>query len=77
MMVMTVRFVGYSSIVFGINYPFALTWQYAALAGVIIWGIYAISRGLVIEPPAFVLNTVNTGIEWFMRRAGAMAGRTP
>jgi lipopolysaccharide export system permease protein len=75
MMVMTVRFVGYSSIVFGINHPFALTWQYAALAGVIGWGIYAISRGLVIEPPAILFNTVNAGVEWFARRAGAIAGR--
>lgn len=75
--VMAVRFVGYSSIVFGINHPFALTWQYAALAGVLAWGIYAISRGLVIEPPAIVFNTVNAGVGWFLRRAGAVAGRTP
>jgi lipopolysaccharide export system permease protein len=74
--VLTVRFVGYSSMVVGINQPYALTWQYLALAGVFGWGIYAISRGIVIEPPAFLLNAVNAGFDLFARRAGAVAGRT-
>jgi lipopolysaccharide export system permease protein len=75
--VLTVRFIGYSSMVVGINQQFALSWQYVALAGVLGWGIYAISRGLIIEPPAFLLNAVNTGFDWFARRAGAAAGQTP
>jgi lipopolysaccharide export system permease protein len=75
--VIAVRVVGYCSTVFGISYPFALSWQYAALAGALACGIYAISRGLVIEPPAILFNTVNTGVDWFARRAGAMAERTP
>lgn len=75
--VLTVRFIGYSSMVVGINYPIALTWQYVALAGTLGWGIYAISRGLIIEPPTALLNAFNAGIEWFGRRAGALAGRTP
>jgi lipopolysaccharide export system permease protein len=75
--VLTVRFIGYSSTVFGITHPFALTWQYLALAGALGFGIYAISRGLIIEPPAILFNAVNAGVEWFNRRAGAVAGRAP
>jgi lipopolysaccharide export system permease protein len=74
--VLTVRFVGYSSMVVGINQPYALTWQYLALAGVLGWSIYAISRGVVIEPPQFLLNAANAGFDWFSRRAGATAERT-
>jgi lipopolysaccharide export system permease protein len=71
------RLIGYCSTVFGISYPFALTWQYIALAGALAYGLYAISRGLVIEPPAMLFNTVNAAVEWFSRQTGAIAGRTP
>ncbi len=35
---------------------------------------YAISRGMVIEPPAALTNRVNALIEYFKRRAMAMTG---
>jgi lipopolysaccharide export system permease protein len=75
--VSTLRLIGYCSTIFGISYPFALSWQYIALAGALAYGLYAISRGLVIEPPAILFNTVNAAAEWFSRRTGAIAGRTP
>lgn len=73
--VTAVRLVGYGSTVLGVTYPFALTWQYVALAGALGYGIYAISRGLVIGPPTIIFNTINGGVEWLTRRAGAIAGR--
>jgi lipopolysaccharide export system permease protein len=73
--VLTVRFIGYSSLVFGTNHPPALIWQYAALAAVLGWGIYVISRGLVIEPPTALFNAAKATIEWLTRRTGAAAGQ--
>jgi lipopolysaccharide export system permease protein len=70
--VLAVRLVGFASTVFGVNFPFALTWQYLAVGGTLAFGFYAISRGLIIEPPALLFNTVNASIDWFTRRAGAM-----
>jgi lipopolysaccharide export system permease protein len=67
-----VRLVGFASTVFGVNFPLALTWQYLAVGGALGFGFYAISRGLIIEPPALLFNTVNATIDWFTRRAGAV-----
>jgi lipopolysaccharide export system permease protein len=75
MTVLTVRFVGYASTVFGVTSPFALTWQYAILAAALGYGIFIISRGLVVEPPTAVFNTVNAGVEWMRRGAGIIARR--
>jgi lipopolysaccharide export system permease protein len=75
--VLGVRLTGFASTAFGVNFPFALTWQYAAVAGALVFGCYAISRGLIIEPPAFLFNAVNAGADWFLRRAGAMARPAP
>jgi lipopolysaccharide export system permease protein len=70
--VLAVRLVGFASTVFGVNFPLALTWQYLAVSGALAFGFYAISRGLIIEPPALLFNSVHASIDWFTRRAGAM-----
>jgi hypothetical protein len=33
--------------------------------------LFAISRGLIIEPPAILTKAIDTIGEWFVRRAGA------
>jgi hypothetical protein len=59
--------------VLAVNYPVALAPQYVAMAGTLIAGLYAISRGLIIEAPATLTNAIEAGSEWFTRRAGAIA----
>ena len=39
--------------------------------GLRAWAMVAISRGVIIEPPAFVTNAINAIIERIARRAGA------
>jgi hypothetical protein len=36
--------------------------------------LYAISRGLIIEPPAFLTRAAAAINEWLERRSGATAG---
>ena len=48
-----------------------------AIAGAIVLGYLGISRGFVIEPPAFVANAVNTIAERLAQRAGGPMGQTP
>ena len=63
-----VRFSGFASMVFGIKFPPALALQYVVLFGVLGLGLSAISRGAIIEPPAFVTNAVAAITERFARR---------
>jgi lipopolysaccharide export system permease protein len=52
--VMLLRLIGFASSVFGVNHPALLSLQFIAAAAGSIAGIWAIRRGLVLEPPAFV-----------------------
>lgn len=52
----TVRLTGFASIVFAAKTPSAVILLYAALAGATLAGLVMISRGTIIEPPAFLLN---------------------
>ena len=74
--VATLRLIGFASTVFAVKYPFAAAVQYLAVAGALVSGLYVISRGLIIEPPAALSNAVNAASEWLLRRAGAVAGST-
>jgi lipopolysaccharide export system permease protein len=70
-MVAAVRLIGFASTVFGVHVPFVLTFQYVALIAALAFGIIVISRGVVLEPPAFVINAINALAERFARRAAA------
>jgi lipopolysaccharide export system permease protein len=69
-----IRLVGFVSTVFGVNVPAMLAAQYLVAFGAIAFGLFAISRGLIIEPPAYVLNAVNAVIERVAKRAAALTG---
>src|SRR5690606_37464665 len=45
------RLIGFASTVFTIKYPMAAAVQYIAMAGAIAASLFAIKRGLIIEPP--------------------------
>jgi lipopolysaccharide export system permease protein len=62
------RFAGFASMVFGIKFPPALALQYVALFAACGLGLSAISRGVIIEPPAFIANTVAILTERLSRR---------
>jgi lipopolysaccharide export system permease protein len=63
-----VRFAGFASMVFGIKFPPALAIQYVALFAVFSVGLTAISRGAIIEPPAFITNAIAVLTERLTRR---------
>jgi len=67
------RLIGFASTVFTVKYPIAIPLQYAAVIGAIAASLFAISRGLIIEPPAFLTNAVDAAREWIIRRTGAIA----
>jgi lipopolysaccharide export system permease protein len=68
------RLIGFASTVFTIKYPAAVAVQYFAVAGTIVASLYAISRGLIIEPPAFLTNAVTNVSNWVSQRTGAIMG---
>jgi lipopolysaccharide export system permease protein len=70
-MVAAVRLIGFASTVFGVHVPFVLTFQYVALLAAFAFGTIVIARGLVLEPPAFVINAINALTERVGRRAVA------
>jgi lipopolysaccharide export system permease protein len=64
------RLIGFASTVFALKYPIAVLVQYVAVAGAMAASLFAISRGLIIEPPAFLTRAVDAASEWLVRRAG-------
>ena len=46
------RLIGFACTVFALKYPIAVAVQYVAVGGAITASLFAISRGLIIEPPA-------------------------
>ena len=72
--VSTLRLIGFASTVFTLKYPFAVLIQYFAVGGTIAACLYSISRGLIIEPPAFLTTATGRIQEWVAQRVAAIAG---
>jgi lipopolysaccharide export system permease protein len=68
------RLIGFASTVFALKYPLAVAFQYVAVGGAMTASLFAISRGLIIEPPAFLPKTINAVSEWVARRTGTVVG---
>ena len=68
------RLIGFTSTVFGVNTPWVLAIQYLAVLGSFVICSFIITRGLIIEPPAFLLRAGEVITRFFTRRAGALAG---
>jgi len=66
--VAALRLLGFASMVFAIYMPAALAIQYVALAAVFWFGLSAVSRGTMIEPPAWIVNLVAVTTERLSRR---------
>ncbi len=56
--VAALRLIGFASSVFGATAPWMLSLQYIATAFALVSGIWVIRRGVILEPPAFIANTI-------------------
>ena len=56
--VAALRLIGFASSVFGATVPWMLSLQYIATAFALASGIWVIRRGVILEPPAFIANTL-------------------
>jgi lipopolysaccharide export system permease protein len=72
-----VRGLGFVGTVAGAHSPVALAVPYLGLAAAFILGGWAMSRGVVIEPPALLTNLVNAALEGVKRRTAMTAGQHP
>ncbi len=66
------RLIGFACTVLTVKYPVAILVQYAAILSSMAASLYAISSGLIIEPPAILTRTASTIGQWFARRTGAV-----
>jgi lipopolysaccharide export system permease protein len=69
-MVGLVRLVGFASTVFGVHTPAALSIQYIVVVLASVLGLFAIGKGVIIEPPALITNTVTMLTEYYNKRFG-------
>ncbi|MFL6797880.1 MAG: LPS export ABC transporter permease LptF [Xanthobacteraceae bacterium] len=71
------RGIGFAGILGGVHTPAALALPYLALAATCVLSYIAISRALIIEPPAFVTTPLTTILERMNQRAAALLGQSP
>jgi lipopolysaccharide export system permease protein len=62
------RFVGFASTVISVNMPLIIVFNYIVLAVAAGLSIWAIGRGIIIEPPAFITNAFTALQERFAPR---------
>jgi lipopolysaccharide export system permease protein len=62
------RFIGFAGVVFAVHNPGAILIMYASLAITAGLGVFAVSRGATIEPPALLSAAMNALSERIVRR---------
>jgi lipopolysaccharide export system permease protein len=62
------RFSGFATTVISVNAPFIIVFHYFLLAAATALSIWAIGRGIIIEPPTFITNAVSALQERFAPR---------
>jgi hypothetical protein len=50
------RLIGFGSTVLGVGIPWMLSLQFLAVAAAIVFGLVVIRRGVILEPPAALVN---------------------
>jgi len=76
-LVSLLRGLGFVGMIAGVHSPAALLLPYLALLATFTLGYFAISRAIIIEPPAFVTNAITAIVERIAQRTGALMGQTP
>jgi lipopolysaccharide export system permease protein len=74
--VASLRLIGLASTVVADNYLVAAIFQYLLVAAVLSSGLYAISKGMIIEPPAHMTRIMDAVTAWFQRRTTAIMGHS-
>jgi lipopolysaccharide export system permease protein len=59
------RFVGFATTVISVNTPAIIILHYLVLAAAAVLSVWAIGRGIIIEPPAFITNAFTAVQERF------------
>jgi lipopolysaccharide export system permease protein len=75
--VAALRGIGFAGMIAGVHTPAALLLPYLGLLTAFALGYLAISRGVIIEPPALVMNTISSLMERITQRSGAVVGQAP
>jgi lipopolysaccharide export system permease protein len=73
--VAALRGLGFVGMIAGVHTPIALLLPYLALLATFVLGYLAISRGVIIEPPAFIANSITAVMERIAQRTNAMMGQ--
>lgn len=73
LLVAAVRLIGFASTVVGVHFPPALAMEYIAVVAALVFGAYAISRGVIIEPPARITEALAALGERIAKRTNAIA----
>ena len=73
--VAALRGIGFVGMIAGVHTPIALLLPYLALIAAFVLGYLAISRGLILEPPAFIANSITAMIERITQRTNALMGQ--
>jgi lipopolysaccharide export system permease protein len=76
-LVSALRGIGFVGMIAGVHTPIALLLPYLALGTTFVLGYVTISRGVIIEPPAFITNAITAVMERIAQRTGALTGQTP
>ena len=75
--VAALRGLGFVGMIAGVHTPIVLVLPHIALIVSFVLGYLAISRGVIIEPPAFVANAITAIMERIAQRTSALMGQTP
>jgi lipopolysaccharide export system permease protein len=76
-MVSVLRGAGFVGTIAGPHLPAALFIPYATFLLALGLGAWAISRGVIIEPPALITDTVAAVTAYFTDRSARLLGQTP
>jgi lipopolysaccharide export system permease protein len=70
------RGLGFVGTLAGAHTPAALLVPYAALTAAFVFGCWGISRGALLEPPAFLVDAASRFMERLSARVASLAGQT-
>ncbi len=73
--VVVLRGMGFVGVLAGVRVPAALLVPYAALVAALAFGYWGISRGVIIEPPAFIVDAVTRFTERMSERSARLTGQ--
>jgi lipopolysaccharide export system permease protein len=73
--VSALRGLGFVGMIAGVHTPIVLVLPYLALTAAFVLGYLAISRGIIIEPPAFLANSITALMQRITQRSNALMGQ--